>query len=171
MPHRIRRGFTLVEVMVVVFVVVLLASLVLPSLQAARNASRRNHCLNNLRQIGISLHNYHDTHKSFPPGWTGHSPDAGSGARLGWQTMLLPFLEQSPVFRQLYPDMDARWVKKSPIVETEEPVYRCPADSTLAVKSLRGGFGTSNYSGNFGTVAARRHELRLARRTADSEND
>lgn len=153
MPQRIRSGFTLVEVMVVVFVVVLMASLVLPSLQAARNASRRNQCLNNLRQIGLSLHYYHDTHKCFPPGWTGHTPDSGPGPRIGWSALILPFLEHPDLYRQLYPDMDARWVKKSKAVETAVPVYRCPSDMTAPLNSLRGGFGTSNYSGSFGTMA------------------
>ncbi|MDA0591413.1 MAG: DUF1559 domain-containing protein [Planctomycetota bacterium] len=153
MARRIRRGFTLVEVTTVIFVVAILASLILPSLQAARSASRRDQCLNNLKQIGIGLHNYHDTHKCFPPGWVNYTPDAGDRPRLGWQTLLLPFVEQGTIYQKLYPDMIARQVRKSTIVETGIPLFRCPSDMTPATNPLRGGFGTSNYSGNFGTVA------------------
>jgi prepilin-type N-terminal cleavage/methylation domain-containing protein/prepilin-type processing-associated H-X9-DG protein len=153
MPHRIRRGMTLVEVTAVVFVVAILASLIVPSLQAARSSARRNQCLNNLRQIGLGLHNYHDTHKCFPPGWVNYTPDAGDRPRLGWQTLFLPFVEYAPIYEKLYPDMVAREVRKSAIVETEISLFRCPSDSTEPLNSLRDGFGTSNYSGNFGSQA------------------
>ena len=153
MTRRIRSGFTLVEVTTVIFVVAILASLILPSLQAARSASRRDQCLNNLKQIGLGLHNYHDTHKCFPPGWVNYTPDAGDRPRLGWQTLFLPFVEQGTIYQKLYPEMIARQVRKSTIVETGIPLFRCPSDNTEPLNPLRGGFGTSNYSGSFGSIA------------------
>jgi len=95
-----RRGFTLVELLVVIAIIGILVALLLPAIQAAREAARRTECTNNLKQIGIALHNYHDTYRTFPLGsynlrevW----PSSGSN----WRTLILPFMEQSTVFDQL----------------------------------------------------------------------
>lgn len=152
-PRRLRRGFTVVELMTVVLVVLILMTLVVPSIFASREASRQSVCRNKLKQLGLALHNYHDTHVTFAPGWVNHTPDPGPGPRLGWTAQLLPFVDQGPLFNELYPAMDARWVQKSKLVQTPLSVFRCPSDPTEALNSLRGGFATSNYVGNFGDVA------------------
>ena len=99
-----RRGFTLVELLVVIAIIGILIALLLPAVQAAREAARRSQCSNNLRQIGLALHNYHSTFNVFPPaavgyGWCQHA-QYGESIILnasGW-TMLLPFMEQQAMY-------------------------------------------------------------------------
>src|SRR6187200_1821037 len=91
-----RRGFTLIELLVVIAIIAVLIALLLPAVQAAREAARRAQCVNNLKQIGIAMHNYHDATGALP---FGHGP-------FGWndwnaQTFLLPFLEQTPVYNAI----------------------------------------------------------------------
>ncbi|MFW6106817.1 MAG: DUF1559 domain-containing protein [bacterium] len=94
-------AFTLVELLVVIAIIGILVALLLPAVQAAREAARRSQCTNNLKQFGLGLHNYHDTHKGFPIGGTGTS---GTLPRAGWQTLVLPFMEQGPLHDQLHFD-------------------------------------------------------------------
>jgi len=95
------RGFTLVELLVVIAIIGLLVALMLPAIQMAREAARKSHCANNLRQIGIALHNYMDSYKSFPPGYVSAvRPDLDDdGPGWGWGSMLLPYFEQADLFR------------------------------------------------------------------------
>jgi prepilin-type N-terminal cleavage/methylation domain-containing protein len=93
-----RCGFTLVELLVVIAIIGILVALLLPAVQAAREAARRATCLNHLKQIGIGLHNFHDAHSSLPPGWISR---AGNEAEWGWAAFILPFVEQEPLYSQL----------------------------------------------------------------------
>ena len=96
-----RRGFTLIELLVVIAIIAILVALLLPAVQQAREAARRSSCKNNLKQIGLALHNYHDTHRVFPPGQIrGRNPSTGveCGNGFSWGAMLLPFLEESAVY-------------------------------------------------------------------------
>jgi prepilin-type N-terminal cleavage/methylation domain-containing protein/prepilin-type processing-associated H-X9-DG protein len=92
MPARRRIGFTLVELLVVIAIIGILIALLLPAVQAAREAARRSQCTNHLKQLGLALHNYHDTFLTFPPaGWA-------DGNKLPWIVMILPFIEQKPLY-------------------------------------------------------------------------
>ncbi|MFG0295400.1 MAG: DUF1559 domain-containing protein, partial [Maioricimonas sp. JB045] len=108
-----RRGFTLIELLVVIAIIAILVALLLPAVQQAREAARRSQCKNNLKQIGLALHNYHDTHGSFPPGYIARyvsatdPASAETGPGFAWGTMILPFLDQSPTYNQLNFSLDA----------------------------------------------------------------
>ncbi len=89
---RQRRAFTLVEQLVVIAIIGVLVALLLPAVQMAREAARATQCQNHLKQLGLALHQYHDTHNVLPPGWLADEPVGVPG--WGWATHLLPYLEQ-----------------------------------------------------------------------------
>ncbi len=129
-----RRAFTLVELLVVIAIIGVLVALLLPAVQAAREAARRSSCSNNLKQIGIGLHNYHDTKLAFPMGqnnWIGQNASS-KWQRSCWFQLHLPFVEQQPLFDQL----DA-YTKQTPapghviafpINNTIVKMFVCPSD-------------------------------------------
>ena len=157
-----RRGFTLVELLVVIAIIGILIALLLPAVQAAREAARRSQCTNNLKQLGISLHNYHDTYKGFPCGFivSGAAPQ-----EFGWGSLVLPFMEQSSLGDQmnvtrsnLTAVLMADPGLADPLTQTVLSSYRCPSDVTEDLNNHRpltdpfAGWemGTSNYVGNGG---------------------
>ena len=91
-----RRGFTLIELLVVIAIIAVLIALLLPAVQQAREASRRSQCKNNLKQLGLALHNYHDTMRAFPPGSL-----RGSGLAWGFVCHILPYFDQSSVYNTI----------------------------------------------------------------------
>ncbi len=150
-------GFTLVELLVVIAIIGILVALLLPAIQAAREAARRSRCQNNLRQIGVGLHNYHDTHGVFPPGYVaGRIPDTSSswcnapgpgnptdsnGQFAPWTVLVLPFLEQESLYHEF--DFDVRFVGNNiqmmaPNSNVVVPlsVYQCPSDVDLSMDPL-----------------------------------
>jgi prepilin-type N-terminal cleavage/methylation domain-containing protein len=98
-----RRGFTLIELLVVIAIIAILIALLLPAVQQAREAARRTQCRNNLKQLGIALHNYLDTYSVFPyrQGGTGWENATSNGNNGGGMICLLPFLDQTPLFNQI----------------------------------------------------------------------
>ena len=98
------RGFTLIELLVVIAIIAVLIALLLPAVQQAREAARRSQCKNNLKQLGLAMHNYHDSFKLFPPGQFNYlgadmSP-AGGTARSCWMQQLLPYMDQAPLYNR-----------------------------------------------------------------------
>ncbi len=104
--HAIRRGFTLIELLVVIAIIAVLVAILLPAVQQAREAARSSQCKNNLKQIGVAMHNYHETHGLFPPaqirGWNG-THERGNG--FSWGAMLLPNMDQAGLYNKLDPDV------------------------------------------------------------------
>ncbi|NLX95130.1 MAG: DUF1559 domain-containing protein [Rhodopirellula sp.] len=133
-----RRAFTLVELLVVIAIIGILIALLLPAVQAAREAARRSQCINNLKQIGLALLNYEDTFKSFPPGGVYGSPGDRSTATTErqyhhtWITKILPFLEQQPLYDQMNTLLPV-WATgaTAPVAFAQQKVdaLLCPSDS------------------------------------------
>lgn len=103
-PHRqiIKRGFTLIELLVVIAIIAILIALLLPAVQQAREAARRSQCKNNLKQLGLAMHNYHDNFLMFPTGYF-----ATSGYVMGWPARILPYIDQAPAYEQMNSDAGA----------------------------------------------------------------
>ena len=129
--HSPHLGFTLIELLVVIAIIAILIAMLLPAVQKVRESAARLTCVNNLKQIGLALHSYHDTHRSFPAGYVDNNTDQASdashdvGPGWGWAAIILPYLEQQPLFNQI--DF-TQTVGKNPICQTSIPVYLCPSD-------------------------------------------
>ncbi|MCL4207239.1 MAG: DUF1559 domain-containing protein [Pirellulaceae bacterium] len=130
-----RLGFTLVELLVVIAIIGILVALLLPAIQAAREAARRTRCTNNFKQLGVSLHNYHDTYNVFPPGVIAQALNASEAAprafpgAMSWMPLLLPFMEQSALYEELLPYMVTRNSQHFPsdLMNTPIPGLTCPS--------------------------------------------
>jgi prepilin-type N-terminal cleavage/methylation domain-containing protein len=166
MPARVRRrrpAFTLIELLVVLAIIGILLALLLPAVQMARESARKTQCQNNLRQIGLALHNYHDSHTCYPSGWIGVNVTAGTLDQAGlngwaWGSKLLPMLDQAPLYNQIkfglaMTDPGNAEVRVAPL-----SVFRCPSDIAgprWTIKTDDGtaltDLSTANYVGSFGT--------------------
>ena len=102
-PRDRNEAFTLIELLVVIAIIGVLVGLLLPAVQAAREAARRAQCVNNLKQIGLALQNYHGIHQTLPPGYVSNFDGGGNdtGPGWGWAAMLLPQFEQTPIFNAI----------------------------------------------------------------------
>lgn len=130
-----RRAFTLVELLVVIAILGILMAVLLPAVQRAREAANRSICTGHLKQIGIALLNYHDVHRSFPPGYLSGVDSAGDdlGPGWGWAAMLLPHIEQSPLFDRIQFDQPIEALSQKAVRTTSIPVYLCPSDRAVPV--------------------------------------
>ena len=164
--HRQRRcqGFTLIELLVVIAIIAVLIGLLLPAVQRVRESARSMQCRNNLKQIGLALHNYHDTHNRLPPGsiWPGNPPPSSTAWYLayGWHVFLLPHIDQAPLYNQLNPNGTLPPVTQLNALQTPLSVYRCASSTAPQINDARAPhpsygpptarFGTTNYVGNQG---------------------
>jgi prepilin-type N-terminal cleavage/methylation domain-containing protein/prepilin-type processing-associated H-X9-DG protein len=122
------RGFTLVELLVSLAIIGVLVSLLLPAVQSAREAARRMQCGNNLKQIGLALHNYESAHKVFPAQSSAPEPGVNFNARRGsWFTAILPFMEQTALGDQYDRHLNWHDPGNTAVVMTEVPSFRCPS--------------------------------------------
>jgi len=143
-----RRGFTLIELLVVIAIIAVLISLLLPAVQSAREAARRAQCTNNLKQIGIAIHSYHDQQGSFPlggvsmsSGWRGW---AWNNNAMTWRVLILPNMEQNPVYNSVNFSLtlNGNISERATALYTTFTSFLCPSDGDSA-----GGFSPLNCSG------------------------
>ncbi len=150
--RRSERGFTLIELLVVIAIIAVLIALLLPAVQAAREAARRAQCVNNLKQMGLALHNYHDAIGTFPMGYAARkkfvdgATDTASG--WGWAAMILPQLEQGPLFNAVNFSLAVEAPQNTTVLGTTISGYVCPSDVTT------GPFQVSDASGSVLATAA-----------------
>lgn len=152
-----RRGFTLIELLVVIAIIAVLIALLLPAVQQAREAARRSQCKNNLKQLGLAMHNYHDVYKMFPTGsintWQTGQSDWHNRSFL---VSLLPYVDQAPLFNGYNFNIPVRSGNTlNPAQPDNEsyiarmiPAYSCPSDPSF--KSSSPGNVGCNYAGNAG---------------------
>ena len=155
-----RRGITLVEFLVVISIIGVLLMILFPAVHRSREAARRTQCQNNLKQIGLSLHNYHDLHNSLPSGWvgvTGGNASALGGPGWAWGAQLLPQLDQSPLDDTAQFDQPIVSSANEMIRTAEIEVFRCASDRSEPTWRLSGArlsavrIASSNYVGAFGS--------------------
>jgi prepilin-type N-terminal cleavage/methylation domain-containing protein/prepilin-type processing-associated H-X9-DG protein len=166
-PAKCRRGFTLIELLVVIAIIGVLVALLLPAVQAAREAARRSQCTNNLKQMGLAAHNYHSAHNQFPGAITaGRMNGANWQAGGNWgcwspHAMLLPFLEQTPIYNSCnfsYINQGnatdyANHFINSTALRTKVGVFVCPSNPTLppGLRNWGGPRPGNNYFGSVGS--------------------
>lgn len=149
----IRRAFTLIELLVVIAIIAILIALLVPAVQQVRAAAARTQCLNNLKQIGLALHGFHDANKFFPPGQTTVYPRySATTVYHGWAVYILPHIDQGPLASQYVWTSNDTAVVNQPVRATSIAAFICPAagnarfDSTADTTSTNFPFAVSDYA-------------------------
>lgn len=166
-----KSGFTLIELLVVIAIIAVLIALLLPAVQQAREAARRSQCKNNLKQIGLALHNYHDTFGKFPSGFISNawpSPTSnGVTTELtcwSWGAMILPYIDQAPMYNVLQPGTLtlaanlAAGGAQATAATTPLPAFMCPSDTGPVLNDFGRSYGSASVPGQqdaFGTYDRR----------------
>jgi prepilin-type N-terminal cleavage/methylation domain-containing protein/prepilin-type processing-associated H-X9-DG protein len=156
----LKTGFTLIELLVVIAIIAILIALLLPAVQQAREAARRSQCRNNLKQMGLALHNYHDVFGMFPiPSSAPSGPNINVDWAWPWSVRILPYLEQSPLYNQLNVGMglvpndlpnpidftSAPMGTVEHLFTTSIPVFLCPSSTGGRVNRFQRNMATLNY--------------------------
>jgi len=146
------KGFTLVELLVVITIISILIALLLPAVQTAREAARRTGCMNNIKQLGLGLHNYHSQNGVFPPGMRMHAKQRQPSTP--WRVLILPFLELQPLHEQIGPienkgDANYGGMANLEPRKFETQVFQCPSVMTSGGLDM-----PSNYAGISGTPSS-----------------
>src|SRR3954469_15351183 len=146
-----RKGFTLVELLVVIAIIGVLVALLLPAVQAAREAARRTQCTNNIRQLGLSVHNFHDVNLVFPASQDQWINSKGVTIGCSWHTRILPFIEQQAVYQQY--NFDAAWddtaTNAKPttgIICTKIKGFLCPTAPAENTRPINSGRANTDYA-------------------------
>jgi prepilin-type N-terminal cleavage/methylation domain-containing protein len=157
---KLRRGFTLIELLVVIAIIAILIALLLPAVQQAREAARRTQCKNNMKQIGLALHNYVDTSLMLPPGSVAipQTSPVIQGMGWTWHASILPYVDQGPLFNAINVtggmNQDPLATEGQAIPQKVKAnimsVFWCPSQQDVRNGSQKGGFQPSNYNGSMG---------------------
>ncbi len=158
-----RRAFTLIELLVVIAIIAVLIALLLPAVQAAREAARRSQCVNNLKQIGLALHNYHDVNGTFPMGAGSGMYSLGSyNSKHNWSihAAILPQLGQTPIYNSINfnwgtadaPTQIPTYPINSTAIQTQINTFLCPSDPNGTAQEASYGDANNDYFGSVGAT-------------------
>jgi len=167
--RKLRPAFTLIELLVVIAIIAILIALLLPAVQQAREAARRTQCKNNLKQLGLGLHNYHDTYLVFPMANVVRFDNAVRGDGWTWHARILPYMDQAALFNRVSGVMGTDVGNQNSTEQllagrdTKLTVFQCPSHPSGPIQNgSKNGYQISNYNGVTGSVCFNDDQLDAA---------